>query len=57
MTIKMIKVSNKKSELAESIYYDNCDVFTLEKITQWDNQAEWRLMKRMQKLLLGHGHL
>lgn len=39
------------------IYYDDCVVFTLEKITQWDNQSEWRLMQCMQKLLLGYGHL
>lgn len=40
-----------------SIYYDDCAVFTLEKITQWDNQPEWRFMQCMQKLLLGQGHL
>lgn len=39
------------------IYYDDCPVFTLEKVTQWENQPEWRLMQCMQKLLLGQGHL
>lgn len=39
------------------VYYDDRPILALEKVTQWDNQPEWRLMQSLQKLLLGHGHL
>lgn len=39
------------------VYYDNLSILKLEKITQWDDDREWRIMKKMQKRMLDGGSL